>query len=112
VDRRTLHESPAFEEEREHHEVPTAPLRTLFHTYTPDVLKVLFAALVSVISTIFGIYALTYGVNTAHMSRSSLLWMIIVANVVALVTIPAWAVLGDRVGRKPVFLSARSVPRR
>ena len=43
---------------------PTAPLKTLFRSYTPDVFKVLFAALVSVISTIFGIYALTYGVKT------------------------------------------------
>jgi MFS family permease len=32
--RRTLHESPAFEEEREHDDVPTAPLRVLFRTYT------------------------------------------------------------------------------
>ena len=42
---------------------PTAPLKALFRTYTPDVFKVLFAALVSVISTIFSIYALTYGVK-------------------------------------------------
>ncbi len=30
--------------------------------------------------------------------------MIIIANVVALGTIPAWAAVGDRIGRKPVFL--------
>jgi MFS family permease len=102
--RRNLHESPAFAAEQEHHEVPTAPLKTLFRTYTPDVFKVLFAALVSVISTIFSIYALTYGVTTIGMSRTALLWMIIAANVVALATIPLWGLLGDRVGRKPVFL--------
>jgi MFS family permease len=102
--RRTLHESPAFEEEREHDAVPAAPLKTLFRSYTPDVFKVLFAALVSVISTIFGIYALTYGAKTVGLSQSSLLWMIIAANLVALVTIPTWAMVGDRIGRKPVFL--------
>jgi MFS family permease len=59
--RRTLHESPAFEEEQEHHDVPRAPLGALFRGYTPDVLKVIFAALASVNSTIFGIYALTTG---------------------------------------------------
>jgi len=84
--------------------VPTAPLRSLFRNYTPDVFKVLFAALVSVISTIFSIYALTYGVTTVGMSRTSMLWMIIAANLVALGTIPAWGLLGDRIGRKPVFL--------
>ena len=66
--------------------------------------KVLFAALVSVISTIFGIYALAYGAKTVGLPQSSLLWMIIAANLVALGTIPAWAMLGDRIGRKPVFL--------
>jgi MFS family permease len=102
--RRNLHESPAFAQEQRDHQVPSAPLAALFRSYTPDVLKVLFAALVSVISTIFGIYALTYGVTTAGLSRTSLMWMIILANLVALVTIPAWAMLGDRIGRKPVFL--------
>ena len=29
--------------------------------------------------------------------------MIITANLVALVTIPTWAMVGDRIGRKPVF---------
>ena len=75
--RRTLHESPAFEEEQEHHEVPNAPLKALFRSYTPDVFKVLFAALVSVISTIFGIYALTYGVNDDGPVAHACLWMII-----------------------------------
>lgn len=102
--RRTLHESPVFETEQERHEVPKSPLKTLFRTYTPDVIKVVFAALVSVISTLFGIYALTFGASTVGLSRTSLLWMIIIANVIALATIPAWAVVGDRIGRKPVFL--------
>ena len=110
--RRTLQESPAFEEERDHDAIPTAPLKTLFRSYTPDVFKVLFAALVSVISTVFGIYALTYGVKTIGLSQSGLLWMIIAANLVALAAIPAWALLGDRIGRKPVSWSARSAPRR
>ena len=102
--RRTLHESPAFTDEQDHDAVPRKPLKVLFRTYTPDVIKIVFAALVSVISTLFGIYALTFGASTVGLSRTSLLWMIIIANVVALGTIPAWAAVGDRIGRKPVFL--------
>ena len=102
--RRSLHESPVFEEERKRQEVPKAPLPVLFRTYTPDVLKVLFAALVSVISTLFSIYALTYGVNTMGLSRTSMLWMVALANVVALGAIPLWGVLADRIGRKPVYI--------
>jgi MFS family permease len=101
--RRTLHETPAFEEEEVHHVVPKAPLKALFRNYTADVLKVMLCALVSVVGTIFGIYTLTYGVNTMGLSRTSLLWMQILANVVALGAIPLWALVGDRIGRKPVF---------
>ena len=36
-----------------------------------------------------------------------MLWLAIVANVVAILIIPAWATLSDRVGRKPVFVSGR-----
>jgi MFS family permease len=84
--------------------VRRAPLPVLFRSYTPDVLKVLFAALVSVISTLFSIYALTYGVNTMGLSRTSMLWMVALANVVALGAIPLWGILADRIGRKPVYV--------
>ena len=33
-----------------------------------------------------------------------MLWVAIVTNVVALAAIPAWAILSDRIGRKPVFI--------
>ncbi len=33
-----------------------------------------------------------------------MLWVAIVTNVVALAAIPAWAMLSDRIGRKPVFI--------
>lgn len=102
--RRSLGESPAFEEEQEHHAVPKAPLKVLFSTYTPDVLKVLFAALASVNSTIFGQFALAYGVNTMGMSRSAFLWLAITVNAIALFAIPGAGYLADRFGRKPVYM--------
>jgi MFS family permease len=102
--RRTLHESPAFEEEQEHGEVPKAPLKVLFRNYTPEVLKIIFAALASVISTIFGIYLLTYGVNTVGLDRTNLLWLQITCNIIALAAIPAAGLLADTVGRKPVYM--------
>jgi MFS family permease len=101
--RRTLGESPAFEEEQERHDVPKAPLKVLFRNYTPDVFKVLFAALASVNSTIFGQFALAYGVNTMGLSRSAFLWLAILVNFIALFAIPAAGYLADRFGRKPVY---------
>ena len=102
--RRTLDETPAFKEAQERHEVAKLPLAVLFQNYKSDVCRVLFAALVSVVSTIFGVYVLSYAVNTIKLDRTTMLWVAILTNVVALVAIPLWAMLADRVGRKPVFI--------
>ena len=102
--RRTLDETPAFKEAQERHEVAKLPLAVLFQNYKSDVCRVLFAALVSIVSTIFGVYVLSYAVNTIKLDRTTMLWVAILTNVVALVAIPLWAMLADRVGRKPVFI--------
>jgi MFS family permease len=67
------------------------------------VLRVVLAALVSIVSTIFGVYALSYAVNIVKIDRTTMLWVAILTNIVALVAIPLWAILADRVGRRPVF---------
>ena len=102
--RRTLPETPAFEEEAKAHETPKLPVAELFQNHTPDVLRVIFAALVSVVSTIFGVFVLSYAVNTVHLPRSSMLLLLVCTNIVALAAIPLWATLSDRIGRRPVFL--------
>jgi MFS family permease len=102
--RRTLPETPAFKEEVQAHETPKLPVAELFRNHTPDVLRVVFAALVSVVSTIFGVFVLSYAVNTMHIPRTSMLLLLVCTNIVALAAIPLWAILSDRIGRRPVFL--------
>ena len=102
--RRRLDETPAFKEAQERHEVAKLPLAVLFQNYKSDVLRVLCAALVSIVSTIFGVYVLSYAVNTIKLDRTTMLWVAILTNVVALIAIPLWAILADRVGRKPIFI--------
>ena len=102
--RRTLEETPAFKEEQQGQNVPKAPLTILFQHYTPELLRVVLAALVSIVSTIFGVYALSYAVNTVKIDRTTMLWAAILTNIVALVAIPLWAMLADRIGRRPVFI--------
>jgi MFS family permease len=102
--RRTLPETPAFKEEAEAHETVKLPAAVLFRDHTPAVLRVILGALVSVVSTIFGIFVLSYAVNTVHIPRATMLGLLVCANVVALAAIPLWALLSDRIGRKPVFI--------
>ena len=108
--RRSLEETPAFKEEQAHHEVAKMPVAVLFRDYLPDILRVILCALVSGVSTIFGVYALSFAVNTVHIARSTMLWVAILTNVVALVAIPLWAMAADRFGRKPIFVAGALIP--
>ena len=102
--RRRLEETPAFREEAANAAVAKVPTADLFRDHWAGVLRVALAAIASTVSTIFGVYALSYAVDTKGLDQTTMLWVAIVTNVVALAAIPAWAVLSDRIGRKPVFI--------
>jgi len=101
--RRTLPETPAFEEAAPQKN-ERMPLVELIAEHKANLLRVIFAALVSVVSTIFSVFTLSYAVNTMQLPRSTMLTVLILANTVALGAIPLWASLADRIGRKPVFI--------
>jgi len=99
--RRTVRETPAFEGQ------PPArfPLGDLVREQWPALLRVVAASMVCAVSTVFTVFALSYAVNTVGLTRTPMLWVGVLANVVALVAIPAFARLSDRFGRRPVFLA-------
>ncbi|AMO95229.1 sugar (and other) transporter family protein [Collimonas fungivorans] len=101
--RRTLPETPAFEQEKSHKQT-RLPLAVLLREHKKSLARVIFAAQISVVSTIFSVFTLSYAVNTMHIARATMLTVLILANVVALAAIPAFAALSDRIGRKPVFI--------
>ncbi|NQX11203.1 MHS family MFS transporter [Microbacteriaceae bacterium VKM Ac-2855] len=104
VIRRTLEETPVFEQQRSEGAVDEAPLKVLLRDHWRTVLRVVAAALIASVSTIFTVYALSFAVNTVGLDRTAMLWVGVLANVVALIAIPLWARLSDRIGRKPVFI--------
>ncbi|MFJ3982132.1 MFS transporter [Streptomyces fungicidicus] len=105
VIRRKLDETPAFAQQTATEGVVRMPLVVLARDHWADVLRVVAGALIASVSTIFTVWALAYATSDAvGMSRSSMLWVAALANVVALAAIPLWAALSDRVGRRPVFL--------
>ena len=92
----------------ERDEVPRAPLGVLFRDHWRGVLRVFFAAFIAMVNTMFAVFALNFATSDDYgigISSTTMLWLAIVANVVAIARIPFWARLSDRVGRKPVFVS-------
>ena len=100
--RRSLPEAPRFA--NGHAVNAQTPLVELFRHYRANVCRIVFAALVSVVSTIFSVFTLSYAVNTLHLPRTTMLSVLVAANLVALAAIPCWAILSDRIGRRPVFI--------
>ncbi|MEU5142417.1 MFS transporter [Streptomyces sp. NPDC021139] len=105
VIRRKLDETPAFAQQAATEGVAKMPLAVLARDHWADVLRVVAGALVASVSTIFTVWALAYATSdSVGMSRTAMLWVGALANVAALAAIPLWAMLSDRIGRRPVFL--------
>lgn len=108
VIRRRLEETPEFQAEAEADETPSAPLAVLFRDHWAAVLRVFFAAFIATVNTMFAVFALNFATSEDYgieISKTTMLWLAIVANVVAIAVIPFWASLSDRIGRKPVFVT-------
>jgi MFS family permease len=105
VIRRRLEETPVFERQVATDGVARLPVVELFRDHWRDVLRVICASVIASVSTIFTVYALSYAVNTVELERTPMLWVGVLANVVALAALPLLATLADRIGRKPVFIA-------
>ncbi len=103
--RRSLEETPAFKAAQKAPKKVKLPVAVLFRENPLDVVKIIFACFYSVISTVFAVYTLSYGVNQMHIAKATMLTVVVLANVIALGAIPLWAMVADRVGRKPIFLT-------
>ncbi|PPF40181.1 MULTISPECIES: MFS transporter [unclassified Pseudoclavibacter] len=101
--RRTLHETPTFQDAKAQGEIARIPLIPLMRDHWRDVLRVIFCAFIAAVSTVFGNLALAYG-KEVGLAENLTLWLVVVANIVALGTQPLFAILADRIGRKPVFV--------
>ncbi|MDQ1084265.1 MULTISPECIES: MFS transporter [Microbacterium] len=101
--RRSLHETPEFEQAKATGQVARMPLVPLLKNHWRDVLRVICCAFIAAVSTVFGNLAIAYG-KEQGLDAGITLWLVVVANVVALITQPLFGRLADRIGRKPVFV--------
>ena len=101
--RRSLHETPEFEEAKASGKIARMPLIPLLRDHWRDVIRVICCAFIAAVSTVFGNLALAYGAEVG-LDQTLTLWLVVVANFFALGTQPLFGRLADRIGRKPVFI--------
>ncbi|OBC03659.1 MFS transporter [Gordonia sp. 852002-50816_SCH5313054-c] len=101
--RRRLHETPQFTEARESGDIARMPLVPLMRDHWRDVARVVLCAFIAAVSTVFANLALAYGKHVG-LDAGLTLWLVVVANIGALITQPLFGALADRIGRKPVFI--------
>jgi MFS family permease len=102
--RRTMPETPVFAAIKDSAEVARFPVLALFRAYGPDVLRVIVCALIATVSTLTAVFALGYATSNFGVAQPTMLWAGVLSNVTALLTQPLWAILADKIGRKPVFI--------
>ncbi len=105
--RRKVDETPAFQEEAAHGEVPAAPIVQAVKESGPDMLRVFCMALLNVVPTTVNTFGATYATNEAYgngFSTTTYLWISVVGNIVAVILIPFVGNLSDRIGRRPLMI--------
>lgn len=107
--RRTLEDPEVFTEVKAKNETPKAPISVLLKRQPADVVRVIFAAFLIVISTTVPVYGLTYATNVVGIDASVVLWTTLFGYATAFFTQPLFASLSDRIGRKPVLITGNLI---
>jgi MFS family permease len=105
--RRRVDETPAFKEEAAHQAVAKAPIAQVFRENGKNVLRAICMALVNVVGTTVVVFGAAYATQKSYgvgMSTTLYLWIPIAANVVAIILIPYFGGLSDRIGRRPLMI--------
>jgi MFS family permease len=105
--RRRVDETPAFQEEEAHGEVPKAPIVQAVRENGVDMLRVVCMALMNAVPLATTVFGATYATNDAYgigMSTTTYLWISLIGNAVAVCLIPFVGKLGDRIGRRPPII--------
>jgi MFS family permease len=105
--RRKVDETPAFQEEAEHGEIPAAPIVQAVKENGIDMVRVACMALMNAIPTAVTVFGATFATNAGYgvgLTSTNYLWISVAGNVVAVALIPFVGNLSDKIGRRPVFI--------
>lgn len=104
--RTRVSESPEFEAARKRGEVHTGlPVAVLFTQYRSTIVLGSLAVMAPLfIQGLLAVFMVPYVVDSGAVSRETALYMLTLSNFVHIFTIPAFAALSDRLGRKQVMV--------
>ncbi|MDQ4047353.1 MAG: MHS family MFS transporter [Actinomycetota bacterium] len=102
--RRSLDEPEVFEEKHDHGELVKLPFAKMFKTHPAQFFQVALMSFETVTNTFMQSFGLAYAV-TVGVPASTMLWVSIAGNVLAIATQPLMARLSDALGRRPVFIA-------
>src|SRR3954447_15856142 len=105
--RRRVDETPAFREEEAHGQVAKAPVVEAFRDSWRNIIRAICIGLTNVTGTAVVVFGAAYATQPGYgigMSTTLYLWIPIAANIVAIVLIPYFGSLSDRIGRRPLII--------
>ncbi|WP_243638067.1 MFS transporter [Rubrobacter taiwanensis] len=103
--RLSISESPAFRRVRESRTEARMPIIDVLRTYPKSVLIAMGLRVAENGSFyVFSVFVLAYATQQLGLPNSMILAGVMIAAAIQLCTIPAWAALSDRFGRRPVYL--------
>jgi MFS family permease len=102
--RRSLEEPEVFEEKAEHHDLVKLPFAEMFRTHPAQFFQVTLMSFQTVTNTFMQSFGLAYATKIVGIPTSTMLWVSILGNVLAIFSQPLFAALSDRFGRKPMFI--------
>lgn len=103
--RRTLDEPEVFAEAKAKDEVVKVPVVELVKSHPKSLVLVTGMSLFTMVNTMINVFTLAYGTEVSGIPRGEMLLFISVANLIAVFTLPMWAHLSDRFGRRPLFIT-------
>ena len=102
--RRSLEEPEVFEEKHDHGELVKLPFVKMFKTHPAQFFQVALMSFETVTNTFMQSFGLAYAVSVG-VPASTMLWVSITGNIIAVISQPFMAWLSDRYGRRPIFMA-------
>lgn len=111
--RRRLEEAPSFVETQAQQVIDPArrkaPLALVFTRHKRAVAVVALCAMVNTVNMVFTTFSISFATKGHGIDSGIMLWVPIASNGLSLLAIPLWAMVADRVGRKPIFATGALV---